>query len=116
MEKEARYFELIDLQQASGLSVTEFCSNEGIAVSTFYYWNKKRQSQQAKNDFIPLIISNPQKALTSQSDRKLKHQGFASTPSPHDILLEVVYPNGTIIRARKDIALNELRALVQLFD
>jgi hypothetical protein len=116
MEKEARYFELIDLQQASGLSVTEFCSNEGIAVSTFYYWNKKRQTRQAKTDFIPLIISNPQKALSSQSNRKLKHQGFASTPSSRDILLEVVYPNGTMIRARKDIALNELRALVQLFD
>jgi len=34
----------------------------------------------------------------------------------HDVLLRVVYPNGTIIRARKDIALTELRALVQLFD
>lgn len=116
MDKEARYYELIDLQQASGLSVKDFCSNEGIAVSTFYYWNKKRQAQTSKNDFIPLIISNGHKSLTSQSDRKLKHQSFVSSPLTHDVILEVVYPNGTIIRARKDIALAELRALVQLFD
>jgi len=29
---------------------------------------------------------------------------------------EVVYPNGVMLRARKDVALAELRALVQLFD
>lgn len=114
MDKATRYYELIDLQQASGLSVKDFCSNEGIAVSTFYYWNKKRQAQTTKNDFIPLIISNGNKSLDNHRDRK--HKPHAFTPSHDDVLLEVVYPNGTIIRAKKDIALTELRALVQLFD
>lgn len=115
MDKATRYYELIDLQQASGLSVKDFCSNEGIAVSTFYYWIKKRQTQSSKQDFIPLIISNG-RSIESHNYRKHKHQAFTPSPSNHDVLLEVVYPNGTIIRARKDIALTELRALVQLFD
>lgn len=116
MDKESKYYELIDLQQASGLSVKEFCSNEGIAVSTFYYWIKKRQTQSAKQDFIPLVISNGHRSVDNHNDRKHKHQAFTPSPMNHDVLLEVVYPNGTIIRARKDIALTELRALVQLFD
>ncbi|MHA2012219.1 MAG: IS66 family insertion sequence element accessory protein TnpA [Candidatus Helarchaeota archaeon] len=38
MDKSAKYAELIRLQKDSGLTVREFCRNEGIAPSTFYYW------------------------------------------------------------------------------
>ncbi|MFC2116648.1 transposase [Bacteroidota bacterium] len=47
MQKETRFFELIRLQGDSGLSVREFCSNEGIAYSTFYYWRKKLHRKES---------------------------------------------------------------------
>lgn len=53
MQKESRFHELIRLQQDSGLTVREFCSNQGIVPSTFYYWKKKLQRSTGKNDFIP---------------------------------------------------------------
>ena len=58
MQKESRFLELISLQQDSGLTVREFCSNEGIAPATFYYWRKKLQNSKGKKDFIPLIVKS----------------------------------------------------------
>jgi len=116
MHKRDRYFELIRQQEESGFSVREFCSNEGIAESTFYYWIKKLRGQPGKNDFIPLIINNQQPRL-AQSNRKQRHaSGSMETASGSDHWFEVVYSNGVVLRARKDIAVTELRALVQLFD
>ena len=34
----------------SGLQVKDFCSNEGIYQSKFYYWRKKRRDQQQEAD------------------------------------------------------------------
>jgi len=117
MQKEDRYFELIQHQQESGLSVREFCSNEGIAPSTFYYWSKKLKRQTGKRDFIPLIVNPDGRSLTAHGYRKEKHRLNPSGQSTADgFLLEVVYPNGTIIRAGKDLELAQLRALVHLLD
>lgn len=115
MHKRDRYFELISQQEESGFSVREFCSNEGIAESTFYYWIKKLRDQPGKNDFIPLIINNQHPRL-SPSHRKQRHTSGSVGSASGDHWFEVVYPNGIVLRAPKDIALAELRALVQLYD
>ncbi|WP_435873489.1 IS66 family insertion sequence element accessory protein TnpA, partial [Plebeiibacterium sediminum] len=41
--KESSYRKLIEKQEQSGLSVRDFCSNQGFAVSTFYKWKKTLQ-------------------------------------------------------------------------
>ncbi|PIQ30571.1 MAG: hypothetical protein COW63_09540 [Bacteroidetes bacterium CG18_big_fil_WC_8_21_14_2_50_41_14] len=115
MHKSDKYFELIRQQEASGFSVKEFCSNEGIAVSTFYYWIKKLRGQSDKNDFIPLIV-NHQQSQVARTHHKPRHTSDSVEPaSGSDPLFELVYPNGVALRVRKDIALAELRVLVQLF-
>ena len=41
--------------QASGLSVHDFCANQDIAPSTFYYWKKKLAKQNDTfTEFVPL--------------------------------------------------------------
>jgi len=116
MHKSDKYFELVRQQEASGFSVKEFCSNEGIAVSTFYYWIKKLRSQSGKNDFIPLVINNQQPRLAQSHHRQNRNSGSMESAVGNEHWFEVVYPNGVVLRARKDVALAELRALVQLFD
>ncbi|OFY50422.1 MAG: hypothetical protein A2W85_10310 [Bacteroidetes bacterium GWF2_41_31] len=115
MHKSDKYFELIRQQEASGFSVKEFCSNEGIAVSTFYYWIKKLRDQSGKNDFIPLIINNQQPRLAQTHHKPSHTSGSVGFAPGSDHWFEVVYPNGVVLRVRKDIALAELRVLVQLF-
>ena len=111
MQKETRFFELIRLHGDSGLSVREFCSNEGIAPSTFYYWKKKLRGNASgrKNDFIPLLVKSPKEGISRGST-------CPEISTTRDSLIELVYPNGTMLRIKNDLDLTDLRALIHLFD
>jgi len=115
MFSETKFLAFYQRQQQSGLSVREFCSNEGIATSTFYYWYKKLRIQGAKQKFIPLMV---------KSSPLASHHGY-DKPQPSsqvgrnfedNLLLEVVYPNGTRLRISQDLDLDHLRTLVCLLD
>ena len=114
MQKESKFSELIRLQQDSGLTVKEFCSNEGIVPSTFYYWRKKLQGSNGKNDFIPLIVKP---SLSPQGTRNISRRNYPPRQSAEDhVLLELVYPNGTLLRIKDDLDLAHLRALIHLYE
>lgn len=114
MLSETQFRKLNQRQKESGLNIKDFCTNEGIAHSTFYYWRKKYNNSRDKNSFIPLIINS-----TTQSSKHtaVHHQTSAKqyTPIYNEDLLEIVYPNDTRLRVKKDIDLNQLRALICLF-
>jgi hypothetical protein len=117
MQNDSKFQELIRLHQASGLTVRDFCSNEGIAYSTFYYWRKKLQSNRGKSDFIPLVVKSPRSTLSEVPSRNGGHQGFQPGQITEDqLLLELVYPNGTVLRIKSDLDLTHLRALIHLDD
>ena len=117
MQKDSKFQELIRLQQVSGLTVRDFCSNEGIAYSTFYYWRKKLQSKGRKSDFIPLVVKSPGSTVTEGYSSNSRHQGFQPGQITEDhLLLELVYPNGTLLRIKSDLDLAHLRALIHLCD
>lgn len=44
----ALFQDLLKRQQESGLTVRDFCANEGIIPSTFYYWLKKIREKEAQ--------------------------------------------------------------------
>jgi len=115
MLSEPKFLKLYQRQQESGLSVRDFCSNEGIAYSTFYYWYKKTRPKRGKQEFIPLVVK-PSQGVPTQS--------YVNTPPPvqepgntsERPLLEVEYPNGTRLRIKQDLDLAHLRTLVCLLD
>jgi hypothetical protein len=117
MLSETKFLALYQRQQESGLSVKEFCANEGVAYSTFYYWYKKTKPRRGKQEFIPLVVKPSQPAPPQA-------QGYLNTPPPvHEsmnpgegMLLEVEYPNGTRLRIKQDLDLAHLRTLVCLLD
>ena len=112
MSKESRFQELISLQQDSELTVREFCSNQGIAPATYYYWRKKLQNSKGKKDFIPLIVKSSESSLTPGYNRNCSPGLVAEDHA----LLELVYPNGTRLRIKNDLDLTHLRALIHLYD
>lgn len=114
MQKESRFRELISLQQDSGLTVREFCSNQGVAPATFYYWRKKLWNRKGKKDFIPLIVKSSESSLTQGYNRHRDYQ--PEQIAEEHALLELVYPNGTILRVKNDLDLAHLRALIHLYD
>jgi hypothetical protein len=110
MEKASAFSDLIRRQKETGLNIKEFCANECIPTSTFYYWRKKLSGNNPGKGFIPLIVKPPQPSLSS-GNGKASYRGVDD-----DVFLEVVYPNGTLLRVKKDVDLAQLRALIHLYD
>ena len=115
MLNESLFLELQKRQQESGLNVKDFCSNEGINPSTFYYWLKKFQKPTPAKRFIPLVVKSPQGGTTQRYTKgEPPVQGLGQMED--DALLELVYPNGTKLRIKKDLDLSHLRSLIYLYD
>lgn len=103
MINESNFQEVFVRFQESGLTIKDFCSNELIAPSTFYYWRKKWHKIKPANDFIPLVINSPKKITTVSS-------------SDNDSLFELVFPNGTRLLIKNTIDFTQLRTLIHLYE
>lgn len=109
MQKESRFKELVAQQKQSGLTIIEFCSHHGIAPATFHYWKKKFSTKSGRRDFIPLVVKSSEEDIP-------KGSACSEISSGKEALLEVVYPNGIILRLKQDIDLAQLRTLIHLYD
>jgi len=114
MDKASRFSELIRQQQESGLSIKDFCYNQGISHSTFHYWYKKLRN--SKREFIPLIVKPPVGALPDKDSSGSRRSGNYPATDEDQVLLELIYPNGTHLRIKQDLDLEHLRALIHLYD
>jgi transposase-like protein len=89
------WFSLIQECRTSGLSVKDFCSNKGIHPSNFYYW-VKRQPSTDQAGFLPVNISKPTAHSSLQQ------------------MVEIVYPNGVILRFSYGVDVRMLSQLIRL--
>ena len=106
----SKFARLIAQQKESGLSVRSFCSNEGIAPSTFYYWQKKIRKQSGGERFIPLVVKSTGATFNRVNQREpIQRQGG-------DMFLEITYPNGIRLKIKNEMDLAGLRALISLLD
>ena len=81
MSKEQEMFALIEEYECSDLNGRDFCRDNGLVPSTFYYWKKKKaQMETGSNTGFVTIGPNP----VMDGD------------------LELIYPNG--IRLRLDVS------------
>ena len=103
------FVKLQDRQKESGLSVRGFCSNEGIAPSSFYYWKKKLRNKANGKRFIPLVVKSEGTSINPFTQSELPQGQRADDPP-----LEITYPNGITLRVKNDLDLAHLRALVLL--
>lgn len=115
MLNESKFMELYKRQRESGLTIKDFCSNEAVTESTFYYWRKKLQNERKLKDFIPVVVKSPQPFSPKNNNDHQPPSNDSAFPD-NEIFLELVYPNGTKLRLKNDIDLSQLRALINLFD
>ena len=111
MISDSKFKELLERQKESGLSVRSFCSNEGIAPSTFYYRQKKIINKLNGKHFIPLIVKSAGTSVHPFTQTELTQGQRVDDP-----LLEITYPNGITLRIKNYLDLVHLRALVLLLD
>ena len=99
----------------SGLPVKDFCINEGIYQSRFYYWQKKLKDQQQEADqpsgFVPIIFNKPQTPInnTIYGGKTLREK-----LQPCGDVIEIVYPNGVTVRISCTADIKQLQSLILL--
>ena len=114
---EESFQKLLRRYKESGLSVVDFCSNEGFHKSTFYYWLKKHRNKKEKpRTFIPLVVGDRSQIPARQKEITADRINGTSKSKQDDVFLELVYPNGTLLRLRKDIDIRLLKELIHLCD
>ena len=102
---------------SSGLSVTDFCANECILHSKFYYWKKKlheqNQLREQSSDFVPIVFSslNPQLPGKRKVQQKPTLEHADSTACD---IFEIIYPNGVKLRVPIGADITQLRSLILL--
>ena len=112
---EALFQDLLNRQNESGLTVRDFCTNEGIVPSTFYYWLKKRREKEAQPKvFIPLTIGSAHLPAHKKNYHLRSQLSEKEIDAP--VLLELVFPNGTVLKVRNQVDLPLLQRLVHLYD
>ncbi|MCW3789814.1 IS66 family insertion sequence element accessory protein TnpA, partial [Plebeiibacterium sediminum] len=92
--------------EQSGLSVRDFCSNQGFAVSTFYKWKKTLQEEEQVQSFVPLVIKEKKytKEVPIVRDEK----------TIDDNTFEFTFPNGTKLKLTGVLDLSVLKAIIHL--
>ncbi|MDR2810961.1 MAG: IS66 family insertion sequence element accessory protein TnpB, partial [Tannerellaceae bacterium] len=91
--------------QSSGLSVRDFCSNEGLHEAKFYYWQKKIAKAPIQG-FVPFVIEG-------SADKEDFPVPFSS-PSAAAPGCELTYPDGTRLTLSGRVDFELLRSLLLL--
>ena len=78
----------LENREASGLSIDEFCVDEGVSRSTFYRWVRRLR------DGIPDVVKEEGASLTLVELSEPKFLPVSVTASP----VEIELPNGGLVR------------------
>jgi hypothetical protein len=91
-----KMFALMQEWESGDQSPREFCSAHAIKEHVFYYWRKKYTKSKAPTSegFIPVAVGT---------------QGTLDVP-----MVEIAYPNGTVVRLANGASLSMVRSLIGL--
>jgi hypothetical protein len=100
----------------SGLTVREFCANQNIQESKFFYWqNKLKGLLPPKRGFVPVLFSSNQQdpspelpvAINNHPERQIKQASSIMSLS-----CEISYPNGIRVKVNGLSDLEMVRSLL----
>jgi len=106
---------IVDEQDASGLSVSDFCDARGLATSTFYLRRQQIRAREAQRPrphsarrprFVPVVL--PQEVARAASPQ----EALVGAAAP----LELVHPTGVVLRIPAGCDLESLRSVLRLLD
>lgn len=103
-KREVKWREAVACQAASGLTVREFCEQNGLREPSFYAWRRtlqERDAQRQANEatgpaFLPVKLAPP---------NALPAPGFA-----------LEFPSGRILRLPESLSIERLAAIVRAIE
>ena len=100
----------------SGLTLRDYCSNQRINESRFFYWqNKLKGLLPPKRGFVPVIFNHDQKELSAHLPMSVKDQTeplINRTQSAITLSCEISYPNGISVKVNGLTDLEMVRSLL----
>lgn len=101
----------------SGLGVKDFCNNEGMRPSKFFYWqNKLKDLLPPKKGFVPLLLGREYKSSNlpvSPKATPLPANQSLQQP-PESPSCEISYPNGVSLKLKGCNDIDLIRSLILL--
>ena len=109
-EKEARWREILERQAGSGLSVRNFCADEGVSEPSFYAWRRKLRSRKDNGRRTP---QKPRGRDEAPDNARLfvPLTLLGDTPT-----LEIIHPLGYRIQVSGDVHPEALRQVLKALD
>jgi len=99
----------------SGLTIRDFCLNQKMNETKFFYWqNKLRGVLPPKNGFVPVIFSGDQPASSQQLPAKFRNRQEyqIKRTSMVGLSCEISYPNGISVKVNGLADLDMVRSLL----
>ena len=118
MLKAKQFLSIYDGFLESGLTVHDYCTNQSMTESMFYYWQNKLKGQlPPKRGFVPVVFDNGKAIRTSQIPAPVQNRSKAF-PDPaaanNAIFCEISYPNGVRVKLNGLTDPEMLRSLLLL--
>lgn len=112
-----KFLKIYDSFLESGLSVKDFCNNEGMRPGKFFYWKNKLQNQlPPKKGFVPIILnregSSDSLPVSSQNKKPSPSEHSFHLPTPQSC--EISYPNGVSLKLNGCNDIDLIRSLILL--
>lgn len=118
MLKAKQFLSIYDGFLESGLSVRDYCANQQMTESMFYYWqNKMKEQLPPKRGFVPVVFDNGKATQSSQVPAPLQNRSkaFPDPAAPSNtISCEISYPNGVCVKLNGLTDPEMLRSLLLL--
>ncbi len=118
MLKARQFLSIYDGFLESGLTVRNYCANQHMKESQFFYWQNKLKGQlPPKRGFVPVVFENGKSIRSSQVPVPAQKRSKAF-PDPaaanNSISCEINYPNGVSVKLNGLTDPEMLRSLLLL--
>jgi len=116
-EKRSYWRGVVRRQRESGLSVRQFCTDEGLSCAAFYRWKRKITAASRR------VGDSSQRGFPkhAQASPSAEHRGGTAAFIPVRLqaagsLLEVVHPRGHVVRVPAGFDEESLRQVFDVLD
>ena len=102
MLKARQFLFIYDGFLESGLTVRDYCANQQMKESQFFYWQNKLKGQlPPKRGFVPVVFDNGKAIRSSQIPEPIQNRSKAfrdPAAANNTISCEINYPNGVCVK------------------
>jgi hypothetical protein len=100
--------------ESSGLKVRDFCHNEVLHETTFYYWSRRlKERQKSSGKFVPLLVEKYSTDTATDINTATLAQSIPSSNTLKELLLEISMPNGVHFKLKGEIPPDYFQTIIK---